>query len=302
MGYTSINVSFDWYATTQGEGKLQLEYTTDGTTWNNVAITVPAGDATTVHTNPTGGSANTVIGSYVQISGQNWSTGLTATISDPNAVNDPNFAIELVNASTGADCVNTAGAALNNNSGNWRFDNVTISGTVQPAAPDGDESHRKSRRHQHGHPRRHRSQYRQPTGHRVWRCVRPDRQHHCQNPLQIGNSGVFKAVDNAALSVGSPFTVSVGSLAGTSGYSYAAYATNSVGTSYSSIATFTTQSANAPTVDTPTTALITGTSIPWEALWRQTAGRRSAKAASSTPPPTTIPSFSAAVSRESAVS
>ena len=259
VGYSSINVSFDWYATTQGEGKLQLEYTTDGTTWNNVAITVPTADtATTAHTNSS--SANTVMGSYVQVSGQNWSPNLTATISDPNAANDPNFAIELVNASTGADCVNTTGAALNNTSGNWRFDNVTISGTVQPAAPTVTS----------------------PTANPVGINTatlggtvtsigsQPVTEYGvvyaltssitAQNPLQIGNTGVFKAVDNAALSINTPFTVSVSGLAGTSGYSYAAYATNSVGTSYSSVSTFTTQSANAPTVDTPTDTPITGMS------------------------------------------
>ena len=34
----------------------------------------------------------------------------------------------MVNASTGADDIAAAGTALNNTSGNWRFDNVTISG------------------------------------------------------------------------------------------------------------------------------------------------------------------------------
>ncbi len=128
VGYSSpITVSFDWYATTQGEGKLQLQYTTDGSTWHNVAITASAADTgLTISVNST--SANTVMGSYATISSQNWFPGLTATIADPAAANNPNFAIELVNASTGADCVNTAGAALNNSSGNWRFDNVTISG------------------------------------------------------------------------------------------------------------------------------------------------------------------------------
>src|ERR1700684_1999357 len=33
VGYTNISVSFDWYATNQGEANLQLLYTTDGTTW-----------------------------------------------------------------------------------------------------------------------------------------------------------------------------------------------------------------------------------------------------------------------------
>ena len=125
-GFTGINVSFDWYATTQGEANLQLEYTTDGTTWKNVAITVPSGDTgLKALTNST--STNTVMGSYVSDNllnngtpaGQDWFTGLTATITDPLAANNPKFAIELVNASTGADNVSTAGTALNNSSGNW---------------------------------------------------------------------------------------------------------------------------------------------------------------------------------------
>jgi hypothetical protein len=77
------------------------------------------------------------MGSYVSnnlltnaMAGQDWFTGLTAQITDPAAANDPNFGIEMVNASTGADCLSTQGTALNNSSGNWRFDNVVINGTA----------------------------------------------------------------------------------------------------------------------------------------------------------------------------
>jgi hypothetical protein len=138
-GYNAINISFDWYTTTQGEANLELTYTNDGNTWTNVPISLSGSDAgLVVLTNNS--SPNTVLGSYVSDNllnngsqaGQDWFTGLTATISDPNAANNPNFAIEMVNASTGADNVSTAGTALNNNSGNWRFDRVTISGTAVP--------------------------------------------------------------------------------------------------------------------------------------------------------------------------
>ncbi len=130
-GYTNITVSFDFYATNQGEAKLQLQYTTDGNTWHNVPLTIPAADTgLALMTNST--SANTVMGSYVSITaasgGQNWFPGLTATISDPAAANNSSFAIQIVNAATGADNISASGTALNNNSGNWRFDNVTISG------------------------------------------------------------------------------------------------------------------------------------------------------------------------------
>jgi hypothetical protein len=144
VGYNSINISFDWYVTTQGEANMQLEYTTDGSSWHNVALTLSGSDAGLVVMN-NNTSPNTVIGSYVSdnilnpgqstLAGQDWFTGLTATITDPNAVNDPNFAIEMVNASTGADNVSTQGIPLNNTSGNWRFDRVDISGTVVVPEP-----------------------------------------------------------------------------------------------------------------------------------------------------------------------
>jgi hypothetical protein len=138
-GFTGINVSFDWYATNQGEANLQLEYTTDGVTFHNLPITLgPSDGALAVLTNSS--SPNTVMGSYVSCApnaqnpagGQNWFPGLTATINDPAAVNNPNFAIEMVNASTDGDNVSTLGTPLNNSSGNWRFDSVTISGTAVP--------------------------------------------------------------------------------------------------------------------------------------------------------------------------
>jgi hypothetical protein len=136
-GFGSINVSFDWYGTNQGEGKLQLEYTNDGgATWINTPINIGTNVDLAALTNSA--SANTVMGSYIQATGglgQDWFTGLTATINDPLAANNPNFAIALVNAATGADDISMKGTALNNNSGNWRFDNVVISGSAVSAVP-----------------------------------------------------------------------------------------------------------------------------------------------------------------------
>ena len=42
--------------------------------------------------------------------------------------NNPNFAIRLVNASSGTNDVDTTGAIYNNTSGSWSFDNVVIQG------------------------------------------------------------------------------------------------------------------------------------------------------------------------------
>ena len=132
-GLGGITVSFDWYATNQGEANLQLEYTTDGVTYKNVAINIGSNLDIAAFVNSK--SVNTVAGAYVSITGgvgQNWYQGLTATITDPAAANDPNFGIEMVNASTGADDISAKGTALNNNSGNWRFDNIVISGSALP--------------------------------------------------------------------------------------------------------------------------------------------------------------------------
>ena len=142
-GYTGINVSFDWYATTQGEANLQALYTTDGVNWINTPINIGsnANLGLAVLNNTT--SANTVNGSYISDNvltngskaGQNWFQGLTLSL--PGVVdNSPNFAIEFVNASTGSDNVSTQGTALNNTSGNWRFDNVTITGVAPVPEPE----------------------------------------------------------------------------------------------------------------------------------------------------------------------
>jgi hypothetical protein len=142
-GYSSINVAFDWYLTTQGEANGQLQYTTDfGGTWNNIQVTIPAsGDAGLAAVNNTGSDTLSVTGWYLSdnvlnngpMAGQDWFTNLTATITDPAAANNPQFGIRFVNASTGGSCVSSQGTALNNNSGNWRFDNIIVTGTPSSA-------------------------------------------------------------------------------------------------------------------------------------------------------------------------
>lgn len=134
-GFTNIQVAFDWYLTKQGEANLQLEYTTDGNDWSNVPITIPVAQAGTyinLIDNTSDSDPFSVQGYYVGTvgysGGQQWFTNLTATISDPLAANNPEFAVRMVNASTGTSCSNGVGGALNNSSGNWRFDNILISG------------------------------------------------------------------------------------------------------------------------------------------------------------------------------
>jgi hypothetical protein len=143
-GYSDLTVGFDWYLTTQGEANLQLQYTTDGVTWKNIPIAIPAAEAGTgsdgiagaTLVQNTGSDANSVTGYYISssVSGQQWYTNLTASITDPAAANNPKFALRIVNASTGISCVNSTGTALNNSSGNWRFDNISIGGIPASAS------------------------------------------------------------------------------------------------------------------------------------------------------------------------
>jgi len=137
--YTDLMLTFDINATGQAERNLTVEYTLDDTvgspTWLVATIT-STGSAATFENNTS--SANTVLGNYVELSGAGtgWNNQITATFG-AGAANDPNFAFEIVNASTGADCVNTGGTALNNSSGNWRYDNVDLTGTALAAPEPG---------------------------------------------------------------------------------------------------------------------------------------------------------------------
>ena len=137
LGYSGIQVSFDWSPTNQGEANLEVLYTLNGTTYTNVPaalFTLPS--TVTAMTNTT--SANTVMGSYIQtLNSTTYNNGITVNLSGiAGASNNPNFGIELVNASTGADDISAKGTALNNTTGNWRFDEVAISGTAVAGVPE----------------------------------------------------------------------------------------------------------------------------------------------------------------------
>ena len=76
------------------------------------------------------------------------------------------------------------------------------------------------------------------------------------NP-QIGGSGVTDLPGTGTTGL---FTVSATGLIPNSGYTFKAYATNSVGTAYSPIGSFTTLTASAPTVTSPTATAVASTS------------------------------------------
>ena len=125
---TNIVVTFDLHTTAQAEANLAVLYTTDGIHWiNSSMILTNAGsaNATVESTN----SPSTISGPYFRFRDTSapWYNNLTATITNTAARNNANFGIRLVNASTGPDCINQSGGPYNSSSGNWRYDNVTIS-------------------------------------------------------------------------------------------------------------------------------------------------------------------------------
>jgi hypothetical protein len=113
-GYSAISVSFDWFSTNQAIDLMQVQYSTDGTNWGNV------GSPFTAHPNTfySGTSPN-------------------ITVSLPgDAANAAYLGVRLVTAydpSSGSpDYTGASGGTYNNNSGNWRLDNVEFTGTAVP--------------------------------------------------------------------------------------------------------------------------------------------------------------------------
>ena len=146
LGYNNIQLTFDITATTQGEGLLQVEYTVDGINWSNAPITYPANPAlvltnTTPLTITPTQTNGIVIGNYLNMVetgtpySQVWYTNVTANLSGISGVNNnPNFAVRVVNAAIGTNCLSASNGPLNNTSGNWSIDNVQITGTP-PVTP-----------------------------------------------------------------------------------------------------------------------------------------------------------------------
>ena len=125
-GYSNVVLSFNWAATAQGIANLQVQYTTNGTSWTNVGSLLTA----TIGNSSTGGSfqTDTIDFGALGITGVN---------------NDTNFGVRLVaaynptlgNYASASSVIAGAPAAYNNSSGNWRFADVQIDGTPVSAVP-----------------------------------------------------------------------------------------------------------------------------------------------------------------------
>ena len=131
LGYYQIQVSFDVYAATNSEAALLVQYSQDGVFWQNASIT-SAGTSGVLATN-TITTNGIVVGSYLVLTNNGtatWDNGVTVNLTGvPGVANDPNFAIRIVNAATGTNCLDTTGALYNSaNNGDWTLDNVVIAG------------------------------------------------------------------------------------------------------------------------------------------------------------------------------
>jgi hypothetical protein len=122
-GYSNILLSFNWASTAQGIANMQVQYTSDGSTWSNVGSLLAA----TVGNSSVGGSFQTDTINFGAL-------GITSVN------NDANFGVRLVSAynptlgtyAAASSVIAGTPAAYNNNSGNWRFADVQIDGTAAP--------------------------------------------------------------------------------------------------------------------------------------------------------------------------
>jgi hypothetical protein len=141
-GFHYIVLQFDWYTTNQGVRDLQALYTTDGSTWTPVGPIQVTG----------GGSAFNN-----QITINFHALGITSVENNPNfgvqmvSVYDPDYlGTPAYSIPGGGNVCSAAGTGTytaasldtnnqpvqyNNNSGNWRFDEVNVLGTAGNTNP-----------------------------------------------------------------------------------------------------------------------------------------------------------------------
>jgi hypothetical protein len=126
VGYSNVILQFDWYSTNQGVRDMQIQYTADGTTWTNVGplqIATPSG-----YNN--------------QITINFPALGITSVNNSPNfgvrmvSAYDPTYTGPGAPTYTAATLQNGLPVQYNNNSGNWRFDEVNIVTALPSVLPD----------------------------------------------------------------------------------------------------------------------------------------------------------------------
>lgn len=135
VGFTSVMLDFDWFSTNQGIRNLQVQYTLDGSTWNNYKGTYAGGVAT-----DTDAGGNTQL--LATPNAYN-AAGTAALFNEADfssisgASNNANFGVRMVSAFdktlgayASATLLSGAPQLYNGTSGNWRIDQIAIRGTA----------------------------------------------------------------------------------------------------------------------------------------------------------------------------
>jgi hypothetical protein len=145
-GYTNLVFSYDYFCTNQGVRTQQIQYTTDGATWTPVGAT-GAGVGGTLGTNV---GVNTGGVLYNISTPNDFINGITVDFAalgihsvDNNSkfgvrivsIYDPNPVLPTIPPNSTYTSATVANGVYNNNSGNWRFDNVFLSGTRSVPEP-----------------------------------------------------------------------------------------------------------------------------------------------------------------------
>lgn len=128
LGYQEIIVSWDQRWSNTSANTERLQYTTDGTNWNNFTIT--AGNTTLC-----GGAINN--GRFETNAGDQYRRVIVDLSSIPAIDNNANFGIRVLAAhyqATG-EFRQASNPAVVATAGTWRFDNVTVSGTLISSGP-----------------------------------------------------------------------------------------------------------------------------------------------------------------------
>lgn len=128
VGYQVITVSWDQRWSNTSTNTVRLQYTTDGTNWNNFTMT--SGNTTLC-----GGAINN--GRFETNAGDQYRRVIVDLSSIPAINNNSNFGIRVLAAhyqATG-EFRQANNPAVIATAGTWRFDNVTVSGTVLSSGP-----------------------------------------------------------------------------------------------------------------------------------------------------------------------
>lgn len=125
-GYQNIVVSWDQRHSNTAANRVRLKYTLNGTTWLDFAATIT--NATNLRKDIPRGFDN---GRYIADTGDSWYIRTANLMTITGANNNSAFAFRIV--SEFVDGTNYAASTPSSayaTSGTWRFDNVTIAGTL----------------------------------------------------------------------------------------------------------------------------------------------------------------------------